>query len=298
MSDRQPERFLAGPVTDRPCLSLAYPRPMSDADRALTWATLLAKWTEFAQAAVALPQEGEGGRWRDAVPAIITLQAVTHALGELDELDHSERPVALDRAEIACRESVARLNSLWHGESIPEEVGALVTDSRIAFEMAANAGVEWLVGSDRLEAPHPADLVEKLESLGFEGDLFLPSPGVPLFKGSVAAFARGPGGSPPDEDTTKAIESFLTRRGGALSPPERIATPRQVYRQLDFATGQITRDLVIPMNEDLPPGQPLLVLAIEGGRACMVPPEARGGSRIENVKVEAFRPEGAASEEA
>lgn len=271
---------------------------MSDADRVLTWATLLGKWTEFAQAAVALPREGEGGRWREAVPAIITLQAVTHALGELDELDPAERPVAIDRAEISCRESVVRLNALWHGESLPEEVGAIIADSRIAFEMAANAGVEWLVASDRLEAPHPADLCERLGALGFEGDLFLPSPGVPLFRGSVAAFARGPGGSPPTEDEADAIEAFLTRRGGRLSPAERISTPRQVYRQLDFATGAITRDLVIPMNEDLPPGQPLLVLAIEGGRACAVPPEARGAGRIEAPPVEVFRPDGVEADRA
>ena len=271
---------------------------MSDTDRALTWATLLAKWTEFAQAVVALPEGGEGGRWREAAPAIITLQVVTHALGELDEIDPAERPLALDRAEIACRESVKRLNALWHGESLPEEVGAIVTDSRVAFEMAANAGVEWRVASERLEAPHPADLVETLASLGFEGDLFLPSPGVPLFKGSVAAFARGPGGSPPDEQVIHAIEALLTRRGGEITPPERIATPRQVYRQLDFATGRITRDLVIPMNEDLPPGQPLLVLAIEGGRACEVPPEARGGERIGPVKVEVYQPQGDALPEA
>ncbi|MFI4898843.1 MAG: hypothetical protein ACIARR_13595 [Phycisphaerales bacterium JB059] len=267
---------------------------MSDADRVLTWATLLSKWTEFAQAAVALPREGEGGRWRDAVPAIITLQAVTHALGELDELDPAERPVAIDRAEIACRESVARLNALWHAESLPEEVGAIIVDSRVAFEMAANAGVEWRVASDRLETPHPADLCEKLNALGFAGDLFLPAPGVPLFKGSVAAFARGPGGSPPTEDEARAIESFLTRRGGRVSDPERIGTPRQVYRQLDFATGKVTRDLVIPMNEDLPPGQPLLVLAIEGGRACAVPPGAPAGAPIDDVRVELHSPEGTA----
>ncbi len=263
---------------------------MDSADRVLTWATLLGKWTEFAQAAVALPTDGDGGRWRDSVAPIITLQAITHALGELDELDPGERPLALDRAEIACRESVARLNELWRGESLPTELGELVTDSRIAFELAANAGVEWLVDSERLQAPHPADLCEKLGALGFAGDLFLPAPGVPLFKGSVAAFARGPGGSPTTESETKAIESFLTRRGGKVSPPERIGVPRQVYRQLDFATGSITRDLVIPMNEDLPPGQPLLVLAMERGQACSVAPEAKGGARIEPVAVEVFSP--------
>jgi len=266
--------------------------------RVLTWAVLLGKWTEFAQTAVALPTDGEGGRWRDAVASVITLQAVTHALAELDEIDPAERSVALDRAEIACREASGRLHELWRGEALPEEVGALIDDSRIAFEMAANAGVEWIVTSERLETPHPADLLESLARLGFAGDLFLPSPGVPMFTRSVAAFARGPGGSPPNEAVVGAIESFLTRRGGTVSSPERIGAPRQVYRQMDFGTGAITRDLVIPMNEDLPPGQPLLVLAIEGGTGCRVGPEARGGRRLEPVPVESLSPGGEAQDSA
>ena len=47
-------------------------------ERAMTWAALLGKWTEFAQSALALPDDDEGGRLREAVPAIIGLQAVTH----------------------------------------------------------------------------------------------------------------------------------------------------------------------------------------------------------------------------
>ncbi len=271
---------------------------MGDDARVLTWATLLAKWTDFAKAAVALPKDGDGGRWRDAVAPIITLQAVTHALGELDEIDDADRPAALDRAELSCKDAAGRLHELWRGESLPNEVAALIEDSRVAFEMAANAGLEWLVASDSLLAPHPGDLAETLSRHGFAGDLFLPSPGVPVFKNSVAAFARGPGGAAPDDGAIKAIESFLERRGGRLSAPERIATPRQVYRQLDFATGAITRDLVVPMNEDLPPGQPLLVLAVDAGRPCLVPPEARGADRMDPVRVEVFEPAGDAGESA
>ncbi|MEZ6241741.1 MAG: hypothetical protein R3B57_01735 [Phycisphaerales bacterium] len=263
---------------------------MTDDARVLTWAALLGKWTDFAKAAVALPKEGEGGRWRDAVAPVITLQAVTHALGELDELDDADRPGALDRAELLCKEAAGRLHELWRGEALPEEVGALIEDSRVAFEMAANAGLEWLVASERLETPHPADLVETLERQGFGGDLFLPSPGVPLFKGSVAAFARAPGGAPPNERAIHAIQAFLTRRGAKLAAPERISVPRQVYRQLDFATGKVTRDLVVPMNEDLPPGQPLLVLAMDAGSPCQVPPEVRAVARMEPAPVEVFEP--------
>lgn len=261
------------------------PFRVTDPDRALTWAALLGKWTDFAKAAVALPTDGDGGRWRDAVAPVITLQAVTHALGELDGIDDADRPAALDRAELLCREAAGRLHELWRGEALPGEVGALIEESRVAFELAANAGIEWLVASESLVAPHPADLLERLVRDGFAGDLFLPSPGVPLFKGAVAAFARAPGGAAPDDRTIHAVEAFLTRRGGRLAPPERISVPRQVFRQLDFATGRVTRDLVVPMNDDLPPGQPLLVLAVEAGRACALPPEAPAGRRVEPAPV-------------
>src|SRR5262245_40321112 len=56
-----------------------YDRPMFD----LTWPALLGHWTAFAQNSLALPKTADGDRWRAAVPAIIGLQALTHALGDL-----------------------------------------------------------------------------------------------------------------------------------------------------------------------------------------------------------------------
>ena len=41
------------------------------------WVALLAKWTELARASVALPEEGEAGRWCASLAPIINLQAVT-----------------------------------------------------------------------------------------------------------------------------------------------------------------------------------------------------------------------------
>ena len=49
----------------------------------ISWASLLAHWTQVAQASLALPRDAEGDRWRAAVPSIIVLQAVTHALAEV-----------------------------------------------------------------------------------------------------------------------------------------------------------------------------------------------------------------------
>jgi hypothetical protein len=44
-----------------------------------------------------------------------------------------------------------------------------------------------------------------------------------------------------------------------------VSMPRQVYRQLD-EEGRITRDVVAPLDAELPPGMPLLVPLYEQGR--------------------------------
>ena len=42
----------------------------------LTWAALMGRWVDFAQSALALPDTAEGHAWKQAVPAIIGLQAL------------------------------------------------------------------------------------------------------------------------------------------------------------------------------------------------------------------------------
>lgn len=244
-------------------------------DRALTWTALLAQWTDFAQKAVALPRTGEGGRWRRAVAPIITLSAVTHALEDLDRIPDEDRPLALDRAEILCRNAARSLHEIWRGEDLPEQVRELIEDSREAFEHAANAGLEWVVAEGRLRGRDPSALVERLRRSGFAGDLFVPVTGVELVAGAPCAFARAPGGAPPDSDVCAQIASFLDPCG-KVTGPRRVVTPRQVYRQVDFATGRIERDLVAPLGGDLPAGQPLLALAMVDGQAVRLPPPRRG----------------------
>ena len=87
-------------------------------DAAMTWAALLAKWTEFARAAVALPDTAEGSRWKGAVPGIIALQALTHALAEAGELPPDEWSVACDRAGVIIRQHASELHALWRGEPL------------------------------------------------------------------------------------------------------------------------------------------------------------------------------------
>ncbi|MFG0307376.1 MAG: hypothetical protein ACF8Q5_14315 [Phycisphaerales bacterium JB040] len=233
---------------------------------------------------MALPDVGEGGAWKASVPHAITLQAVTLALGELDVIEDGERPLALDRAEIACREATAGINGAWRGMELPGGLSELIQDARIAFEHAANAGAEWVIRVDRVVCDHPADLCERLRRAGFRGELFVGSPGVPMFRGSPVVFARGPGGAAPTEEQCRAIEGFFGR--GALAEPERIGSPRQVYRQMDFASGGPVRDVVVAMHEPLPPGQPLLVLAMEGGETCPVPLPPRYVSELASLPVE------------
>lgn len=256
----------------------------------VTWAGLLAHWTDFARAAVALPDGGEAGRWKRAVPHIIALHATAMALGEADRLADDERPLALDRSEITCREAAAALHELWRGEPLPESLDELIDDARIAFEAAANAGLEWVVTAERVVCPHPAELVATLHRTGFVGDLFVPSPGVPVFRTAPAAFARGPAGTAPTPEQVRLIGAFLGRREGAVGEPERIACPRQVYRQFDFARGGPVKDLVVPLNESLPPGQPVLVLAAEGGSAMSVPLPPREPQRLASLPVEVWTP--------
>lgn len=240
----------------------------------LTWPALLAHWTQFAQSSLALPKTAEGDRWRAAVPAIIGLQAVTFALGDLDRLADAssggaaggERALALDKSDMLIRKHAAELHELWRGEPLHAELDSLVSDARAALAAARDGGVEWRVTDDRLVAEHPADLVAALLAAGFRGDLMLPAPGYTLFKSSPAAFARAPLGATPEDDVLEVVARFL----GGVGEPQRVPGPRQVYRQFDFAKGGPVRDVVVPMDATLPAGQPLLVPAIQGGEAAPV----------------------------
>lgn len=101
----------------------------------MTWTALLAKWTEFAKSALALSSEGEGGKLRRSVFALIGLQATTHALAELVWLPKSERAVGLDRAAVLIARYTAELNSVWEG-GLPSEVRELTSDAEKAWESA------------------------------------------------------------------------------------------------------------------------------------------------------------------
>jgi len=249
----------------------------------LTWAALLAHWTDFARSAVALPTGGEGGRWRRAVAPVIALQAVTHALGEIDQLDDDERAVGLDKGELLIDEHAGELERIWADAELPELVAELIDDAREALVAAIGGGVEWRVETESAAFGHPGELVAALLTLGFDGDLYLPSPGVPLFATSVAAYIAGPDGAEPPMEAVALVADFLA---DAVSEPQVATAPRQVYRQFDFGAGGPVRDLVVPLAGDPPPGQPLLVPAILAGEAQPVPLPPRAPVRIGALPVE------------
>jgi hypothetical protein len=257
-------------------------------DSVLTWAALLGKWTEFAGSAVALPKTGELGRFRASVPDIIALQAVSHALGEVDSLPDDERAVALDRAAVLIRSHAAALHEHWRGEPLPAQLAELADDARMALYVAKESGYEWSVAIESFAAEHPANLVQTLLRAGFDGDLFLPSPGVKLFQDSPVAFARGRLGATLSDDMLDEIGVFLTSVDGAVDAPERMPVMRQVYRQFDFLKGGPVRDLVLPMNADLQGGQPLLIPVIERGVSMPVPLPSRREQPAQPLPVEFF----------
>jgi hypothetical protein len=217
--------------------------------RLLGWSAMLAKWTEFAQASVALPADNDGPRWRACVAPIITMQAIVAALGELDQLHRAHRPVAIDAAESLLREQLVLIHTAWSGELIPDSLLALIDECRGAVFAARHMGVEWRVIDERIEAPDLRPIARMLIEAGYRGEFFAAHAGTALFRGAPLAFFRpAMAVNPPD-----GCGSF------------EIIGPRQCYRQLDEATGLPVRDVVAGPGDPLQPGAPLLApLIIEG----------------------------------
>jgi hypothetical protein len=251
----------------------------------LTWSALLARWTEFAASAVALPDSGEPGRWKRAVPQIVTLQAVVHALDELDELEPEEIPVALDRAALAVREAVRTVQDIWDGDALPPEAQDLCDESEAAIILAESIGLAWTVAGVSMECAHPASLSAAIEAIGIADTVLVPTPGVPLFRSSVAAHFR-PAVWDPDRiaEVAELIETSLDADGDAAFAG--FIPQMQVYRQFDFARGGPVRDLVVPTALGVAAGQPLLIPAVSGGRIMPVTLPPRRSKSIDPVPVE------------
>lgn len=123
-------------MTDEPSKPANDFEPL-DTDR-LTWAVMLARWTEFARSAVALPEDGEGGLVRRSVTDIITLQAVWFALEHLGELPTAERGIGLDRAGVLIDRHATAIRSRYNDQPMPEGLTELIDDAKQAYENACS----------------------------------------------------------------------------------------------------------------------------------------------------------------
>lgn len=252
-------------------------------DPLITWSALLARWTEFAQSALALPKTGPAARWREAVPHIISLQAVTQALAELATIDHPEIPLALDRSELTIRHAAAGIDGLWQAEPLPPELADLIADARLALAMGRTLGFAWVVAADVLVADHPGELSMALAETEMVRDLLVPSPGVPLFATSPAAHLIPSDWNARADELIALVSDFLgPRRDSRFSG---LDVRHQVYRQFDFAKGGPVRDLVLPTEAGLPAGQPLLVPAITLGAIQPVSLPPRTPIRLDPLPV-------------
>ncbi|HLP83740.1 MAG TPA: hypothetical protein VK157_05270, partial [Phycisphaerales bacterium] len=200
--------------------------------------------------------------------AIISLQALACALGEIDDLPATERAAGLDLASVQIRALASQLNQAWHGEPMPQGVIDLMDDAKAALQAARDGGVEFTVVQGPLIAEHPAELAANLLAAGFAGDLYLAAPGVPVFPTCPAGFVRVTQGGAPSADIIAEIATFLGKREVKYKGAPRF---RQAYRQFDFSKGGPVRDVVIINDEGLPAGQPLLVPVILAGQLQPVP---------------------------
>ncbi len=215
---------------------MATPEPRSLPVREMTWLSLLGKWVDFAKASRALPGFGEAGRWKEAVPAIIELQATIWALRDLAAIPPADRAFARDRAEVLLRRSSGVIDEVWAGEPLPAEIIEMEADAIVALREALYAGLVELVW------PGPGPYEVPAVDLGpVEGTLAVMPPG------SLAM---------PDEPIAWFTERDPISIPGCVARPA--ARPRQVYRELDIE-GRFVADLVAPLEGDLPPGLPMLV---------------------------------------
>lgn len=109
------------------------PAPLNS--QRLTWAVMLGRWVAFARAAAALPTEGDPGRLRASVADVIVLQAVWHALRNLDDLDEAERELGLDRARVLIDRHALALRTRW-GQTMPPMLRELIDDAEAAWRQA------------------------------------------------------------------------------------------------------------------------------------------------------------------
>ena len=95
--------------------------PESLQPESLSWAALLGKWMDFAKASTVLPTTGEGGQWRDSIAPMITLQGITFAMSEMEQVEASQRLFGWDRGELLVDQARIELDECW-GPDLPQSI--------------------------------------------------------------------------------------------------------------------------------------------------------------------------------
>jgi len=222
---------------------------------AFTWAALLARWMDLAKAAVAMDQGGGGGSlpgggWRRGVPALITFEALSHAMGQLGMLPPDERSFALDQAVVLLEARRADLEDAF--EEAPNVIAEAEAAAVRAIERARLQFVWTMVweGPGLLTMPDVAGVPAGQTD---DGAVALMLPGTLAVPGSPIAWWTG-------------RHEPMLERGIAGCQARPIDCGLQIWRRFG-SDGIALEDRIRDVNDEPPDGGvPLLVPLIAGGQ--------------------------------
>ena len=115
----------------------------------MRWAGVVSRWVALAQAGVALPDDGEGGRWKRSIQSIVGLHAIVAGLGEAADWPAADRAYALDAAGVGIaghRQTLARVWAEGGAEdgagidAVPASVAELLAEAEGTLERARGRG--------------------------------------------------------------------------------------------------------------------------------------------------------------
>jgi hypothetical protein len=103
----------------------------------LTWAVLLGKWVDLARSALALGNDPASQALKKLVPDIIMLQALCHALQEMNDLPLDEQQLGCLRAHWLIDKHQAQIHQTWPAEEpLPQALEELIADAAKALQLA------------------------------------------------------------------------------------------------------------------------------------------------------------------
>ncbi len=217
---------------------MAQSRSMPEAfqPEVVSWTALLGRWMDFARASRALPKTPEGDQWRDSVTPMITLQAITFSLSEMESVRPAERLLGWDRADLLYEESMEALDEAW-GPRMPADIVDTIEQAEQALEDVLDRFHLVLVHDGSEPLPMPS-----IESIDPVGVYTVMAEGTPVMPGSPMAWW-----SQVDLDRVRSITL-----PGSL---HLLRHPVQVWRcrnDQDLFFEDVVTDLDTQLDPDLP----------------------------------------------